>query len=168
MKSGIYSPNLLFGAVVLLLLVLVVAPRISAGGMYPPALWFGAGCLLIMVVVAYSRLGSWWRGRHRPTLTPLQVEELLLGQGALVVDLRDQATFRRGHIRGCLHVPFAELATRLQTPDPAARRPLVLVDETDALSHRALDLLTARGFDWLYVLKGGMRAWRRESRPVAK
>jgi rhodanese-related sulfurtransferase len=43
----------------------------------------------------------------------------------------------------------------------------VLVDDTDELSHRAYDLLTERGFAWVYVMKGGMRAWRRASRPLS-
>ena len=36
------------------------------------------------------------------------------------------------------------------------------------LAHRAFDLLTGRGFTWLYVMQGGMKAWRRANRPVAK
>jgi len=31
-----------------------------------------------------------------------------------------------------------------------------------------LDLLTARGFTWVYVLKGGMVAWRSASRPLTR
>ncbi|WP_052572068.1 rhodanese-like domain-containing protein [Geothrix fermentans] len=137
---------------------------------YPflPGLVFSALCLLLLFGVALPRLRSWRRGQGRPVLDPLQVEELLQGPGVLLVDLREDDAFRRGHIRGCLHVPFAELTRRLASPDPQAKRALVLVDETDALSHRALRQLTARGFEWVYVLKGGMRAWRAESRPVVK
>lgn len=137
---------------------------------YPflPGLVFSALCLLLLFAVALPRLRSWRRGQGRPVLDPLQVEELLQGPGVLLVDLREDEAFRRGHIRGCLHVPFAELTRRLAAPDPQAKRALVLVDETDALSHRALRQLTARGFEWVYVLKGGMRAWRAESRPVVK
>lgn len=137
---------------------------------YPflPGLVFAALCLLLLFAVALPRLRSWRRGQGRPVLDPLQVEELLQGPGVLLVDLREDEAFRRGHIRGCLHVPFAELTRRLAAPDPKAKRALVLVDETDALSHRALRQLTARGFEWVYVLKGGMRAWRAESRPVVK
>jgi rhodanese-related sulfurtransferase len=36
------------------------------------------------------------------------------------------------------------------------------------LSHHAYDLLAKRGFGGLYVMKGGMRAWRRGNRPIAK
>ncbi|WP_275976531.1 rhodanese-like domain-containing protein [Geothrix alkalitolerans] len=137
---------------------------------YPflPGLVFAALCLLLLFGVALPRLRSWRRGRGRPVLDPLQVEELLQGPGVLLVDLRDEAAFRQGHIRGCLHVPFAELTRRFGSPDPQAKRALVLVDETDALSHRALKRLTARGFEWVYVLKGGMRAWRDANRPISK
>ncbi|WP_243304407.1 rhodanese-like domain-containing protein [Geothrix oryzisoli] len=137
---------------------------------YPflPGLVFAALCLVLLVAVALPRLRSWARGKDRPVLDPLQVEELLQGPGVLIVDLRDEGIYRRGHIRGCLHVPFAQLTQRFQAPDPKARRALVLVDETDALSHRALTILLARGFEWVYVLKGGMRAWRDANRPMVK
>ena len=137
---------------------------------YPflPGLVFAALCLVLLFAVALPRLRSWFRAKGRPVLDPLQVEELLQGPGVLLVDLREDAAFRQGHIRGCLHVPYAELARRFEAPDPMAKRALVLVDETDALSHRALRQLLARGFEWVYVLKGGMRAWRGAHRPVAK
>mgnify|MGYP005806319465 CR=1 FL=1 len=137
---------------------------------YPflPGLVFAALCLVLLFAVALPRLRSWFRAKGRPVLDPLQVEELLQGPGVLLVDLREDAAFRQGHIRGCLHVPYADLARRFEAPDPMAKRALVLVDETDALSHRALRQLLARGFEWVYVLKGGMRAWRGAHRPVAK
>jgi queuine tRNA-ribosyltransferase len=133
-----------------------------------PGVVFAAVCLGILLGLAWPRILSWRRGKSRPVLDPLQVEELLLGAGALIVDLRGDAEFGTGHIRGCLHVPFQDLAARFPAPDPKARRALVLVDETDELSHRALDHLARRGFDWVYVLRGGMRAWRRASRPLAR
>jgi rhodanese-related sulfurtransferase len=101
-------------------------------------------------------------------LDPLQLEELLLGTGALILDLRHPDLFRKGHIRGAMNLTPEELATRFRVPDPSARRALVLADETDELSHQAYDLLRTRGFDWLYILKGGMRAWRAKSRPLVK
>lgn len=133
-----------------------------------PGLAVAALCLGLLLLLAAPRIASWVRGRKRPTLTPIQVEELLLGSGALVVDLRDAEAFRSGHIRGSLHVPFPEASTRFAAPDPAARRAMVLVDESDALAHRACEMLEARGFRWIYVLQGGMRAWRAAHRPLAR
>jgi rhodanese-related sulfurtransferase len=154
------------------MLAAALAPATLEGWMkeYPflPGLGFAAVCLLILLLVATPRLASRRRAKGRPVLDPMQVEELLLGSGALVVDIREPAAFKTGHIRGCMHVPFQELAARFKAPDPQARRALVLVDETDVLSYRALDLLTSRGFTWIYVMRGGMRAWRQASRPIAR
>jgi len=133
-----------------------------------PGLVFAGLSLVALLGVALPRIQSWRRGRHRPVLDPLQLEELLLGPGVLVLDLREPADFRGGHIRGAMNLSLDQLATRFQAPDSAAKRAIVLVDETDEASHLALDLLRGRGFDWLYVLKGGMRAWRARSRPVVK
>lgn len=133
-----------------------------------PGLLFAITCLLLLLIVGLPRLQSWKRGRHRPVLSPTQLEELLLGPGALVLDLRGPAPFKLGHIRGSLNLTWAEFETRFRTPDPKARRALVLVDETDEISHHAYDLLLSRRFEWIYVLKGGMRAWRRQGLPLAK
>jgi rhodanese-related sulfurtransferase len=150
----------------------MLAPTTLDGWMkaYPflPGLLFAGVCLLVLFLVVLPRIASWRRGRGRPVLDPVQVDELIIGSGALVVDLRNQEAFKAGHIRGCLHVPFEVLATRFAAPDPKARRAMILVDETDALAHRAFDLLTRRGFSWLYVMKGGMRAWRQAQRPITK
>jgi rhodanese-related sulfurtransferase len=135
---------------------------------YLPGIVFAAMCLVILVVVVLPRMASWGRGRGRPVLDPVQVSELISGSGALVVDLRNLEAFRSGHIRGSLHVPFEDLANRFLAPDAKARRDMILVDETDELSHHAYDLLAKRGFGGLYVMKGGMRAWRRGNRPISK
>ncbi|WLT32620.1 rhodanese-like domain-containing protein [Geothrix sp. PMB-07] len=137
---------------------------------YPflPGILIAAASLLILFLVVLPRINSARRGKGRPVLDPIQVDELVAGSGALVVDLRNAEAFRRGHIRGSLHVPLQELSTRFTRPDPKARRPIILVDDTDELAHRAFDELTRRGFDWMYVLKGGLRAWQRANRPVVR
>jgi rhodanese-related sulfurtransferase len=146
-------------------------PTLEGGvrhGLHLPSLLVAGVCLLVLLWVALPRFASWRRGRGRHVLEPSAAESLLLGAGALVVDLREEKAFRTGHIRGCMHVPFCEVATRFEKPDSRATRSLILVDETDELSHRVYELLIRRGFEEIYVLKGGMRAWRRASRPLAK
>lgn len=123
-----------------------------------------AGLLMALA----PRIASWKRGKGRPLLDPGQAEELMLGAGLLVLDLREASDYRAGHIRGALPVPYRDLATRFQQPDPQAKRAILLVDETDALAHEAYALLTTRGFEWMYVLKGGMVAWRRSRRALVK
>jgi rhodanese-related sulfurtransferase len=133
-----------------------------------PGILLAILCLVILVFVILPRFPSWWRGRGRPVVDPVQVTQMIAGAGALVVDLRSVEAFRTGHIRGSLHVPFGDLLRRFAIPDPKAQRSLILVDETDELSHLAFDQLSTRGFSWIYVLKGGLKAWRRANFPIAK
>lgn len=133
-----------------------------------PGLVLAVACLAGLLALLAPRVASWRRGRGRPVLSPLEAEEILLGTGLLVVDLRAEEAFRAGHIRGALHVPFPTLADRFQRPDPLVRRAMLLVHESDATAHRAFDLLVARGFRWVYVLRGGMKAWRQARRPTTQ
>lgn len=106
--------------------------------------------------------------RGGPTLEPRQVEELMSGSGPMIIDLRPPPVFasRPGHIRGAANIPLAFLPRELEKLDPREKRPIVLVDDTDELSHRAFLLLKAKGFGWVYVLKGGMKAWKRAGLPM--
>lgn len=131
-------------------------------------LLFAGICLLLLFLACIPRLRTRKRVSHLPVLEPVQVEGLLLGSGALVVDLRNDAAFHAGHIRGSMHVPFAQLSARFRAPKKGAKRAIILVDEDNEVSHQAMALLQSLGFDWLYVLKGGMRAWRRDSRPISR
>jgi 3-mercaptopyruvate sulfurtransferase SseA len=65
-----------------------------------------------------------------------------------------------------VNIPFAQLQKRLDELDTSHPRPIVLVDENDVLSHQAFPMLAARGHTWVYVLKGGMRGWRRAKLPT--
>ncbi len=130
-----------------------------------------AGLALLLILL--SRLPHWFRAHRHPTLTPLQLEEMLQGPHPLVVDLRAPEAFRKeGHIRGVLHIPFPQLASRVKEVLEDARHPMpraiVLVDEHDPQAHQAADLLKAHGADWLYVLMDGFHGWRKAHFPVVK
>ena len=95
-------------------------PTLESGvqhGVYLPGLQIAAICLVLMLLVALPAIASWRRAWGRRVLEPAAVESLLLGAGALVVDLRNAKEFRTGHIRGCLQVPF-------RTSPPSSWRPI--------------------------------------------
>lgn len=132
------------------------------------ALAVAALALLAMLVIWLHRLPSWLRARKSPALDPIQMEELMLGTPPQIVDLRESPEFKgeKGHIRGATNIPFRELPARVHELDTSHPRPIILVDETDLLSHKALPILKAQGHQWIYVLKGGFRAWRLRKLPV--
>jgi rhodanese-related sulfurtransferase len=128
----------------------------------------GAFFLLLALFMKLRLLPSWIRARklHHPVLDPSQLEEILLGDPPRIVDLRPLKDYRKGHIRNAINIPFPQLAKRLQELDPQHPRSIVLVDESDALAHKAADLLAKKDYPWFYVLKGGYKAWRMARLPM--
>lgn len=127
--------------------------------------------ILLLLVVFYLKARDWpsrWRARGKSTLDTTQLEELVIGSPPQIVDLRSEQEFRgvRGHIRNAVNIPFSQLQQRLGELNTKNPRPIVLVDESDVLSHLAFPMLAARGYTWLYVLRGGMKAWRRAKLPT--
>ncbi len=137
----------------------------------PPWAWVAIGFSLVFLVLLAIRLRelpSYFRAKDKSTLDPTQLEELMIGTPPQIVDLRAKEEYegRKGHIRGALNIPYSEFRKRIDELDTSHPRPIVLVDETDKLSHEIMPLLEKQGHRWLYVLKGGFRAWRASKYPV--
>ncbi len=81
----------------------------------------------------------------------------LVGDGALVVDVRREFEWNRVHIPGSVHVPLATLTNRcLELPDD---RLLITFCTGGLRSAGAANLLTENGFDAVNM-SGGLIHWR--------
>lgn len=130
-----------------------------------------SGLILLVLVVYGLRRRAWLRRlTEAGGIDLLQLEELRYGASPLIVDLRPELIYRgpKGHIRGSLNVPFETLARRIKEVDTHQQRPVVLLDEGDERLLMAAELLRAHGITWFYLLKGGMRAWRRKGQPLER
>lgn len=134
--------------------------------LYP--IGFGMLMLLGVLCLKAPDLLSRRRARGKSTLDPVQLEELMLGTPPSILDIRSEEEYHgeHGHIRYAVNIPFSQLPQRLDELDTSHPRPIVLVDENDLLSHQAFPLVAAQGHTWLYVLRGGMKAWRRAKLPT--
>ena len=167
--------SLLLVCAVLLLVLVSMLP-----GHLPEQIWLdhpeiyipggiGAVALIALLCKWIFNLPTALRARKGGVLEPIQLEELMPGQSPIIVDLRPQAEFfgKHGHIRNSRSIPFPELLDHVDEIEKEARgKPVVLVDETDELSHKARPMLEAKGITWIYVLQGGFRAWRAQRLPV--
>lgn len=127
--------------------------------------------IIVLLCVWVIKLPSAFRGRKGGVLEPIQLEELMPSVRPVIVDLRPREEFlgKHGHIRSAISVPHSELMQRLEEIRKESKgKPVVLVDETDELSHQLKPIFESNGFTWLYVLKGGLRAWRAGNLPVYK
>ena len=89
--------------------------------------------------------------------------EPALRDGITLVDVREVAEFRDGHVPGAVNIPMGQLSARLGELDRT--RPVHVVCASGNRSSAMTDVLIAAGFDAANVV-GGTRAWVESGRPV--
>jgi rhodanese-related sulfurtransferase len=100
--------------------------------------------------------------REPDRIDPQAASVMLETGSAVLVDVRDEAAWREGHVPGALHIPIDALADRLDELPSG-----VLVITTcggGSRGVRAAGLLEPTGRD-VAVLQGGMRGWRAADLP---
>ena len=89
--------------------------------------------------------------------------EQRLGDGAVLVDVREDDEYAEGHVPGALHVPLATVPARVdELPTDA---PFFVVCAMGGRSARAVQFLRERGLDATNVA-GGTNAWVDSGRGV--
>jgi rhodanese-related sulfurtransferase len=82
----------------------------------------------------------------------------------VLLDVREPDEFVRGHVRGAINVPQADLATRL---DEIPRdRPILTICQSGSRSVRSAQFLKQQGYVNVASIVGGTAAWRAAGRPV--
>jgi rhodanese-related sulfurtransferase len=122
--------------------------------------------LLVAVTLVPAMFKRW---RRQEVLTPVQLHERLEREDDMwVLDVRnpDEINGPLGHISGARVIPVAELEAHWAELEPDRDRPVAVVCKTDKRSRQAVQWLTTRGFTHVYLVMGGMEAWRAAELPV--
>jgi rhodanese-related sulfurtransferase len=88
---------------------------------------------------------------------------LLIGEGAVMVDVREPFEWEAGHAPMARHIPLGSLADAVD--ELAKGTPVVLVCRVGGRSARATAFLVESGFQ-ATNLEGGMKAWADAGLPV--
>lgn len=99
---------------------------------------------------------------------PNQLTQLINQDDALVIDVRDTAAFRAGHIPSARHLPSGELRQRLKEIAKYKSRPTVVYDANGAHTGNHAKVLKKDGFERVHTLRGGIASWREANLPVSK
>ena len=86
---------------------------------------------------------------------------------AYVVDLRESAAYKKGHIQSAVSIPWSEFARHQKQFDKHRERTIVFVCQGGQNSVRALTELRKQGFKHLHVLSGGQVAWTNANLPLS-
>lgn len=102
------------------------------------------------------------------SLSPQQVINVVNQQEGVVIDLRDAADFKAGHIVDAINIPSSKLASQLSELERYRDRPLVLVCKMGQHSGAAGKTLAAQGFENVSRMQGGMMEWQNMQLPLIK
>ena len=89
-------------------------------------------------------------------------------EDAVVVDIRGQADFNKGHIPGALNVPLSQLKEKASDLEKYKGRPIIMVCANGIQVGGACEILRKAGIEQLHKLAGGMGSWSNDNLPMAK
>lgn len=101
-------------------------------------------------------------------VSPADAVQVINRQAGAVIDVREPAEYKTGHIPNAMNVPMSSLATQVKQLEKHKDRPLVIACRSGNRSLSAAMMLRKHGFAQVYNLAGGMNAWQRDSLPTEK
>lgn len=126
--------------------------------------WLLASSLLACIVLFLFNESR----RAGASLSPQQAINLVNKEQAVIVDIREAAEFRKGHIVDALNIPFNKLAERKSELSAYKDRPLILVCKMGHTASAAGKLLAGAGFTRVARMSGGMMEWQTMRLPLVK
>lgn len=125
---------------------------------------------LLFLVIAAIIVYEWRsRGQGGKTLSVLAASKMA-NDGALLVDTRTPAEFKKGHIAGAKNHPadgFAEQLPKLQARHKADK-PMIVYCQNGLASPAVARQLRTAGFSQVFVLQGGLDSWLQDNLPLVK
>lgn len=128
---------------------------------FPISIAFLSGMMLF-----WSMFGNRIRGIK--DVDPVAATQLINHKNALVLDVREDAEYKAGHVLNAKLIPLGKLGERIGELEKYRDKPVVVVCRSGARSANACALLGKQGFAEVYNLAGGMIAWQKANLPVKK
>jgi rhodanese-related sulfurtransferase len=101
-----------------------------------------------------------------PSVTPTQATLLINREDAIVLDVREQQEFTRGHIPNSRHIPLDQIDKRADELDRFKNRPIIVNCQSGNRAYAACGALRKRGFEKVFNLQGGVAAWEQAGLPL--
>ena len=99
---------------------------------------------------------------------PTEAVQLMNRRDAVVIDVRDAADFKSGHITNARHVPESEIEARAKELEKVKSRPIIVSCGRGNRSLNVATRLRKLGFNEVFSLRGGLTAWQQANMPLEK
>jgi rhodanese-related sulfurtransferase len=101
-------------------------------------------------------------------LTPIDATMLINREDAVVVDVRAQGDYEKGHLPNARNLPFTDFERRSKEFEKFRARPLILYCNSGSAAAKGIAALKKTGFEKLYNLRGGLYEWEKAGYPVTR
>lgn len=83
-------------------------------------------------------------------------------QVPLMIDVREKHELNGplGHLQGIKHIPLAHLISNLEKLSSLKDQEIILICRSGARAHTAAQIMQKKEFSKVFVLEGGMKAWK--------
>lgn len=123
--------------------------------------------VVLAVLIIYSYVES--------LISPLkqisthEATQLINKEDAVVLDIRNSADFKKGHILGATQLsPEAVSKADFSKLEKSKNKPIIVVCAMGMTAKRTATQMLKAGFARVSVLKGGMSTWQGEGLPIKK
>ena len=99
---------------------------------------------------------------------PIEAVQLINRRDAVVIDVRDAASYKSGHITNARHVPEGDLDARMKELEKVKSKPIIVSCARGNTSAKVADRLRKGGFGEVLSLRGGINAWQQANMPLEK
>ncbi|GAB6124230.1 thiosulfate sulfurtransferase GlpE [Dysgonomonas termitidis] len=90
-------------------------------------------------------------------ITPHQAKEKLLNPETILVDIRDEESFRQGHVKGATHLTHLSIPGFVSMTNKTY--PILVMCYHGNSSQMVAQFLTEQGFEDVYSIDGGYEGW---------
>jgi rhodanese-related sulfurtransferase len=119
--------------------------------------------VVVALLIANEAHGSLTGGKR---LNAVEAVRLINDRDPLILDVRPQADFKRGHLLNAINVPVAKLDELLGRVAKEKDKPVLVYCALGGSSVGAAEKLKQQGFAEVYPLRGGINAWLTSNLPV--
>ena len=85
-----------------------------------------------------------------------------------MLDVRDAAEYKAGHITNARHIPEGEIDSRIKELEKVKAKPIIVSCARGNRSMNVANRLRALGFGEVVSLRGGLAAWQQANMPLEK
>lgn len=144
----------------------------TGNGMNELMQFAGQNMLLSSAWVVVAILLGFTQIRHMASapkaVTSQVLTNLVNREQGVVIDIRAQGDFNKGHIHGAINIPLSKVKDSVKDLEKYKNTPIIMVCANGISVAAACNTLKKAGMEKVHKLAGGMSSWTADNLPIVK